>query len=124
MRYGYEYYQRTPDGRVALGGFRDKAGDAEWSAVAEPTEGVQGRLERFLRERIGVRAEITHRWAASVGYTNGVLPLARRVRPDLWAVGGYNGTGNLVGAVAGRAAARSATGRPDEGWRLLGGDPS
>lgn len=121
-RYGYEYYQRTADGRVALGGFRDQAGEAEWTISAEPSELVQDRLERFLRQELGVSAAITHRWAASVGYTQAVLPVAAEVRPGVWAVGGYNGTGNLVGAVAGRAAARRAAGQYSEAWELLGGN--
>lgn len=121
-RYGYEYYQRTSSGRVALGGFRDHAGESEWTTSAEPDHAVQDRLERYLREELGVRAAITHRWAASVGYTQGVLPVACEVRSGVWAVGGFNGTGNLVGAVAGRAAARRALGQVSEAWALLGGD--
>lgn len=120
-RYGFEYYQRTAAGRVALGGFRDHAGEGEWTTVAEPSELVQARLESFLRQELGVRAAITHRWAASVGYTPTVLPVASEVRAGVWAVGGYNGTGNLVGAVAGRAAARRASGQYSEAWELLGG---
>ncbi|MFA5551509.1 MAG: FAD-dependent oxidoreductase [Trueperaceae bacterium] len=121
-RYGYEYYQRTSGGRIALGGFRDRAGESEWTTEALPEVAVQFRLERFLREVLQVRARITHRWAASVGYTRGVLPVVRRVREGLFAVGGYNGTGNLVGAVAGRAAAHTAVGRESEAWALLGGN--
>jgi len=37
-RYGYEYWQQQPDGRVALGGFRDHALETEWTHDAEPTE--------------------------------------------------------------------------------------
>src|SRR5690606_37224469 len=29
VRYGYEYWQQLPDGRVALGGFRDRGGEAD-----------------------------------------------------------------------------------------------
>lgn len=122
LRYGFEYYQRTADGRVALGGFRDVAEEAEWTASAVPSSTVQDRLEGFLRRVLKVSAPITHRWAASVGYTSGVLPALRHVRPGVWAVGGYNGTGNLVGAVAGRAAAARALGEKSEAWDLLGGD--
>lgn len=106
LRHGFEYYQQTPDGRIALGGFRDQAGDAEWTDSSEPTADVQAKLERYLREHIGVRAPITHRWAASVGYTPGILPLFGEVRPGVWALGGYNGTGNVIGAILGRAAAQ------------------
>lgn len=108
-RYGFEYYQQTVAGRIALGGFRDQAGESEWTFESEATEAVQKRLEEYLRERLGVRAEITHRWAASVGYSRSALPLCAEVRPRLWAVGGYSGTGNVIGALLGRAAAQLAT---------------
>jgi glycine/D-amino acid oxidase-like deaminating enzyme len=107
-RYGYEYWQQLPDGRVTLGGFRDHALDAEWTHAAEPTELVQSHLEGFLRETIGVRAPVTHRWAASVGYSSTLLPVLDEVRPRVWAAGGYRGTGNVVGALHGRAAAQLA----------------
>ena len=109
LRDGYEYFQQLPDGRVTLGGFRDAGGEAEWESTGVPSETVQGRLGRFLREDLGVSAPITHRWAAPVGYTDG-LPVLDEVRPKLWAVGGYSGTGNVIGALAGRLAARLAAG--------------
>lgn len=88
---------------------------------AAPTPEVQALLEGYLRDGIGVRAPITHRWAATVGYTSGVLPLARRLRGNVWAIGGYNGTGNVVGAVLGRAAARKAVGADPDAWSAFGG---
>jgi gamma-glutamylputrescine oxidase len=109
-RYGYEYWHQLTDGRVALGGFRDRAGEGEWTHQAEPSPWVQAEMERFLRERVGVKAPVTHRWAASVGYSAGVLPVMDEVRPGVWAVGGYSGTGNVVGALFGRAAAQLAAG--------------
>lgn len=118
-RYGYEYFQQLPDGRVALGGFRDRGGDAEWTDAAEPSASVQGLLEAYLRDGLGVSAPITHRWAATVGYTATLLPVAREARPGVWAIGGYSGTGNVVGAVLGRAAARRALGLPSAEWDLF-----
>jgi glycine/D-amino acid oxidase-like deaminating enzyme len=110
-RYGYEYWQQLPDGSVALGGMRDRGGEAEWTDRAEPSEPVQGLLEKALRERVGVRqAPITHRWAGVVGYTEDALPVLEEVRPGVWATGGYCGTGNVVGAICGRAAAELAVG--------------
>lgn len=109
-RHGFEYWQQLPDGRVALGGFRDHALAEEWTDATEPTARVQGLLENFLRSHLGVRAAVTHRWAASVGYTPDGLPILEEVRPGVWALGGYNGTGNIVGALGGRAAAALATG--------------
>ncbi len=105
-RYGFEYWQQLDDGRVALGGMRDRGGEGEWTDVAEPAEPVQSLLEGHLRGRLAVQAAITHRWAGAVGYTPDGLPIFEQVRPRVWAIGGYCGTGNVVGAICGRAIAR------------------
>jgi glycine/D-amino acid oxidase-like deaminating enzyme len=105
-RWGYDYWQQRPDGAIALGGARDVAGESEWTSNATPTEVVQQALERRLREQLGVHAAISHRWAASVGYTEDGLPVIAEVRPGVWAVGGYSGTGNVIGALLGRGLAR------------------
>ena len=113
-RQGYEYWQQLPDRSIALGGFRDHALDEEWTMEDFPTERIQALQEKFLREHLKVRAPITHRWAASVGYTPDGLPILEEVRPKTWAVGGYNGTGNIVGGLSARAAARLACGQVSE----------
>ncbi len=105
-RYGYDYWQQLPDKRVALGGFRDLAGDGEWTHRAEATPQVQAHLETFLRQGLGVRARITHRWAGTIGFTDDKLPVIWK--GSGWAVGGYSGTGNVLGAVCGRAVAQWA----------------
>ena len=69
---------------------------------------MQGPLEAFLRDHLGVRAPVTRRWAASVGFTDSGLPVLEEVRPGVWAFGGYSGTGNVIGAICGRAAAQLA----------------
>lgn len=104
-RWGLDYWQQLPDDRVVLGGFRDAGGDAEWTMDATPSDPVQNAMTRLLRDTLGVRAGVTHRWAATVGYTQSGLPVLEQVRPNVWAVGGYSGTGNVVGALCGRAAA-------------------
>ena len=113
-RHGYEYWQQLPDQSIALGGFRDHGGEEEWTHAAEPTENIQALLERFLRENLKVRAPVTHRWAASVAYTTDGLPVLEQVRDKTWAVGAYSGTGNIVGALSARAAARLACGETAE----------
>jgi glycine/D-amino acid oxidase-like deaminating enzyme len=109
-RYGYDYWQQLADGRIALGGLRDRGGESEWTDAAEPTREVQRMLDHLLRERVGVRAPVTHRWAAPVGYTESGLPVLAEVRPRVWATGGYSGTGNVPGALCGRLAAELASG--------------
>ena len=117
-REGYEYWQQLPDRSIALGGFRDHAWATEWTAETEPTEFIQGLLEKFLREQLHVRAPVTHRWAASVAYTADGLPVLEQVREGIWAVGAYSGTGNIVGALCARAAVRLACGQASE-WAAL-----
>lgn len=118
-RHGFEYWQQLPDQSIALGGFRDHAIEAEWTQNAEPTESIQRLLDQFLREHLKVRAPVTHRWAASVAYTADGLPVLEEVREKVWAVGGYCGTGNIVGALSARAAARLACGETSEWADLL-----
>ena len=113
-RWGYDYWQQRPDGAIALGGARDLGGESEWTTNATPTPEVQDALERRLREGLGVRAPISHRWAASVGYTPDGLPVLAEVRPGVWAIGGYSGTGNVIGSLLGRGLARSLL-RGDDG---------
>ena len=113
-RWGYDYWQQRPDGAIAMGGARDLVEESEWTTEAVPTDEVQHALERRLREDLGVHASITHRWAAIVGYTEDGLPVVGEVRPKVWAIGGYCGTGNVVGSLLGRGLARL----------LLGGDDS
>ena len=106
-RWGYDYWQQLPDLRIAMGGGRDLGGDAEWTHDHAPSDLVQAALERILRDRLGVRAPVTHRWAATVGYTMDRMPVAVQARPGVWAIGGYSGTGNVIGALLGRAVARA-----------------
>ena len=101
-RGGYDYWQQLPDGRIALGGGRDVGGELEWEATDEASLQVQEYLDHVLRRHIGTRAEVTHRWAARVGYTPDGYPVVKEVRPDVWATGGYNGTGNLWSVINGR----------------------
>jgi gamma-glutamylputrescine oxidase len=110
LRGGYEYWQQLPDARVVLGGFRDLGGSREDTVEAVPAEPVQGALEVLLRGRLGTTAAITHRWAGAVGYTGTGLPWLGEVRDRVWAAGGYCGTGNVIGALCGRAMAARALG--------------
>lgn len=108
-RWGYDYWQQLPDGRIALGGMRDAGGEAEWTTLDEPSEKVQLRLEQLLRQ-LGIQAPITHRWAATVAYTQTGLPIAEEVRPGVWAIGAYSGTGNVLGALLGQQVAQVIAG--------------
>ena len=101
-RDGWDYWQQLPDGRLAIGGGRDTALDDEFTDVLEPTEQMRNYLEDRL-VKLGSTAPIEHHWAAIVSYTKSGLPVVREALPGVWAIGGYCGTGNVVGALLGRA---------------------
>lgn len=106
-RWGFDYWQQRTDRRLVLGGCRDLAGEGEWTTNRDPTELVQSAIEGLLRGKLGVNEAVTHRWAATVSYAKGGLPVVGEIRPALWALGGYSGTGNVVGALCGKAVAES-----------------
>ncbi len=105
-RWGYDYWQQRPNGAIAMGGARDLSPDTEWTADTTPTARIQDALEDRLRNRLRVRAPITHRWGASVAFTSDGLPVIEQVREGVWAIGGYSGTGNVIGSLLGRGLAR------------------
>jgi glycine/D-amino acid oxidase-like deaminating enzyme len=119
LRDGFDYYQQLPDGRIAIGGCRDVGGAAEETTDTEPTPPVQQAIERLLRERLGVGAPVTHRWAARVGYTADAMPFVGEVRPGVWATGGYSGTGNVIGALCARSLVQAVLGEQPE-WPYFG----
>lgn len=112
-RYGYDYWQQVPDGRVFMGGGRDQFVDAEYTDSDEPSHELQSWLEQRLRSAVRTSAPVTHRWAATVTYTHDSAPIARQFSGGVWGVGGYSGTGNVVGALCAAGAARRALGQPD-----------
>lgn len=113
-RWGWDYGQQLPNGVVAFGGCRDVDSGSRTSPDGPITDEVQSALERRFRDLTGVDPIVTHRWASTVGYTDSGLPILEEVRPGIWATGGYSGTGNLLGALCGRIAARLTLGQLTE----------
>lgn len=103
-RWGYDYAQQDTHGRMFVGGGRDRFVDTEWTADTDPTPAVQRYIDTVATRMAGQSVTVTSRWAASVGYTDDGRPLCTEVAPGVVAFGGYNGTGNLVGPLAARAA--------------------
>jgi glycine/D-amino acid oxidase-like deaminating enzyme len=102
---GYDYLQQDAMGRILAGGGRDRFEDDEWTLDTDPTAGVQGWIDTLIGRVTGAAAPaVTHRWAASVGYTSDARPLVTEADDGVVACGGYCGTGNLVGPLAARAA--------------------
>ena len=107
-RWGYDYAQQDAAGRLYVGGGRDLFVQDEWTSDTQPTAPVQGYLDQLAARMAAAPVRVTHRWAASVGFTPDGRPLCAQVDDGVIAIGGYNGTGNLVGPVAARAAVARA----------------
>lgn len=103
-RWGYDYAQQDASGRLYVGGGRDLFVEEEWTFSSEPTARVQNYLDSLAELFAGEHVSVNARWAASVGFTADGRPLCGYVDDGVIAFGGYNGTGNLVGPVAARAA--------------------
>lgn len=100
-RFGFEYFQQTPDGRLLAGGFSDLDGDLSYTDRDEGNPAVWARIERYLAEDLGVQATVTHRWVGTVGYSEDGLPVVRKA-DAIYVAGGYSGHGNVLGYLAGR----------------------
>lgn len=96
--FGYDYWQQLPNGRVVIGGGRNIDVENEYTDIRETSQLVQSHIRSTLNS-IGVHEDIDKSWAGIVGYTDDGLPIKEQVFKDVWAVGGYNGTGNLIGPV-------------------------
>ena len=111
-RWGYDYFQQLPDGRIVAGGRRDTDLEGETTREERTTDQVQRRLEDLLRDLLGGVPPITHRWAGLMGFTRDFLPLVGRLpgREALWASVGYSGHGNVLGFACGEAVGRAMLG--------------
>jgi glycine/D-amino acid oxidase-like deaminating enzyme len=104
FRRGYEWAQQDTTGRLFVGGGRDRFVEDEYTTDEEPTTPVQQWIESVAARLAAQSVTVTHRWAASVTYTEDQRATVILVEDGVVACGGYSGSGNLVGPVAARAA--------------------
>ncbi len=101
--YGYEYFRQLRDGRMLVGGWRQRYADVEVGYADEVTPGVQAGLEGFLRERFPeLGAGVERRWSGVMGFSRTGLPIVGQL-PELPGVGyavGFTGHGLGLGIAA------------------------
>jgi glycine/D-amino acid oxidase-like deaminating enzyme len=92
--YGYRYWRQLPSGEVLVGGWRDTALETEKTYEDEPTGEIQEHLDRAARD-LGVQAEVTHRWAGTMGFTESGLPMEGPLggMPNVYICAGFTGHG-------------------------------
>jgi gamma-glutamylputrescine oxidase len=115
-RWGYEYLQQRPDGRILAGGFSDVDADDSYTDSDAGSPLIWERVESYLRDDLGAGALVSHRWAGVVGYSDDSLPYVGEVpgRPGLHVSGGYSGVGNVPGFMCGRDIADTIAGEGRE----------
>ena len=95
---GYQYWRQLPDGRLVVGGWRNRSFDTELQTYDEtPNEEVQQHLDAFVHETLNLpQVNIANRWAGIMGFTADSLPLIGRLPgvPNCFIAGGYTGHGN------------------------------
>ena len=92
--FGYRYWRQLATGEVLVGGWRDESLETEKTSDDEPTREIQAKLDGALRN-LRVTAEVTHRWAGTMGFTKSGLPLAGPLAemPNVYLCAGFTGHG-------------------------------
>lgn len=104
---GYQYWRQLPDGRLVVGGWRNRSFDTEYTDDETPGPPIQDHLERFLRQTLRLApdvAPVTHRWAGTMAFSDDRLPLVGHVPGSsrCYVSGAYTGHGNANALAAAR----------------------
>ncbi len=100
--HGYEYFRQTVDGTIVLGGGRKQHAADEVGCEDTTTEAVQGFLDSFARDALGVEFDVVARWSGVMGFSADGLPVSGpvSVAGNVWFCGGFTGHGMSMGFLA------------------------
>ncbi len=94
--YGFEYWRQLDDGRLMMGGFREKdPKKGEGFSTQVNVDLIHGLYEYFLNlfPQVG-HPEITHAWAGTMGFSQDGLPIVGNTSmPHCFICGGFTGHG-------------------------------
>jgi glycine/D-amino acid oxidase-like deaminating enzyme len=116
---GYQYWRQLGDGRLVVGGWRNTTFATERTDDETPSALVQGHLDRFLRNTLGLEAAqspIERRWAGIMAFSADGLPMVGRVPGTrrCCVAGAYTGHGNAYALAAARQLAEMVAGEQPE----------
>lgn len=113
---GFQYWRQLPDGRLAVGGWRNTSFETELTSDETPGEPVQDQLDAFVRETLALPdTAIERRWAGIMAFSSDGLPLVGAVPgvAGAYVSGGYTGHGNASAILSARIVADLMLGRPN-----------
>ncbi len=120
---GYQYWRQRPDGRLVVGGWRNRSFDTETQTYDEtPYEAIQRHLDAFVHETLNLpHVKITNRWAGIMGFTSDSLPLVGHLPAvsNCYIVGGYTGHGNAFAIHAAKLVSELVQGRTNPDAELF-----
>ena len=95
---GYQYWRQLSDGRLVVGGWRNRSFETESHTYEEtPYSEIQQHLDNFVHETLDLPdVRIDTRWAGIMAFTPDSLPLAGPLPgiPNCYICGAYTGHGN------------------------------
>ncbi len=102
---GYQYWRQLEDGRLVIGGWRNKSFETENTLDETPYEVVQQYLDAFMHETLRLpEVNIEQRWAGIMAFSADGLPLIGTLpgTSHCYISGGYTGHGNAYALHAGK----------------------
>lgn len=122
---GYQYWRQLDDGRLVVGGWRNRSFETEACSDETPGQEVQRHLDGFVHATLGQPdLRIEHRWAGVMAFSPDELPLVGRLPgvPNCYIAAGYTGHGNAYALRASRVLADLLAGKAHDDAALF--DPA
>lgn len=112
------YWRKTQERVLVVGGKRllDEAG--ETGDFEKVTPVIQNGLEHYLREQLGIRYKVLHRWSGTMGFTDHELPLIDKIKAptECYMIGGFSGHGMGLGFRSGKEMAELVSGQKQDSF--------
>jgi glycine/D-amino acid oxidase-like deaminating enzyme len=118
-RAGFDYFHQRRDGRLVIGGFRDKDFAAEATDEMALNDRIQAELAALAARLAGHVPRIDWRWAGIMGFTPDHLPIVAELEEHLWVAAGYSGHGVVMAPLVGRLMAERIRGKDVPELRLF-----
>lgn len=112
------YWRKTQERVLVVGGKRllDEVG--ETGDFEKVTPVIQNGLEHYLREQLGIKYKVLHRWSGTMGFTDHELPLIDKIKAptDCYMIGGFSGHGMGLGFRSGKEMAELVSGQKQDSF--------